>query len=196
MATTRRRVLQLGLGGGMLLAAGTLGLALQPGLTREPPAELAVLDAKTWTVLAAVAETLCPASGPSTDALDVATRVDTQLGRMHPADAAEVVLGLTLLENGLVGLFFGGGFRPFTQSTPVQRAKVLEGWRASSVPDLVKAYKAIRGLVVTAFYSHPAAYVASGYPGPPNFGQGGAPAIQAKQVPSPTPDAETDEVPG
>jgi hypothetical protein len=169
------------------LVAGTLGLALQPGIILAPPDTLEVLDAQTWTVLAAVAETLCPPSGPSADALDVASRVDRQLGRMHPADAAEVVLVLQLIENSLVGLFFGGGLQPFTKISPDQRKIVLARWQASAVPDLAKGFKAVRGLVVTAYYSHPAAYVASGYPGPPDFGQGAAPAIQARQR-GPSPD--------
>ena len=200
MAPSRRRLLQWGLGTGVLLTAGTLGLVLQPGELLDPPDHLDVLDAQTWTVLAAVAETLCPPSGPSADAIDVATRVDQQLGRMHPADAAEVVLVLKLIESSVVGLFFGGGLRPFTKSTPEQRATVLARWQTSSVPDLAKGFKAVRGLVVTAYYSHPAAYIASGYPGPPNFGQGTAPAIQVRQhrpppITAPA-DRPEDEVPG
>jgi hypothetical protein len=174
-------LIRWGVGSGALLVAGTLGLALQPGIILDPPDTLEVLDAQTWTVLAAVAEALCPPSGPSADALDVASRVDRQLGRMHPADAAEVVLVLQLIENSLVGLFFGGGLQPFTKISPDQRKIVLARWQASAVPDLAKGFKAVRGLVVTAYYSHPAAYVASGYAGPPDFGQGAASAIQAMQ---------------
>lgn len=198
MSQTRRRLLQLGLGGGALLSLGALGLALQPGSSEAPPAALEVLDARTWTILAAVADTLAPPSGPSPRALQVAVRVDRQLGRMHPADAAEVIQAVQLLENGLVGLFFGGGVRPFTESTPAQRAAVLEGWRTSSLPLLRTAFRAIRGLVVTAYYSHPEAYVAAGYPGPPDFGQASAPALQSAQVPPPVepPAADTEEVPG
>ena len=181
MATSRRRLLQVGVGGSVLLAAGALGLALQPGSTATPPGDLAVLDPKTWSIVAAVAETMAPPTGPTAAALDIATRVDRQLARMHPADAAEVVQALALLENGLVGMVFGGGFRPFTQSTTGERSAVLAGWRESRVATLRTAYKAIRGLVVTAYYSHPGSYVASGYPGPPDFGQAHAPAIQPRQ---------------
>jgi hypothetical protein len=194
MTTSRRRVLQVGVGGSVLLAVGAVGLALQPGTTTKAPDTLEVLDAKSWTILAAVAETLVPPSGPTADSLGIATRVDQQLARMHPADAAEVVQALGLLENGLVGMFFGGGFRPFTQSTPAQRTAVLDGWRFSRVATLRTAFKAIRGLVITSYYSHPLAYSTSGYPGPPDYGQSTAPAIQAPQVQAATAGAE--EVPG
>ncbi|HCH64370.1 MAG TPA: hypothetical protein DFR83_16310 [Deltaproteobacteria bacterium] len=195
MTTSRRRILQVGIGGSVLLAAGAVGLALQPGATNTPPSDLRVLDAKTWSILNAVAETMAPASGPSATTLDIASRVDRHLDRMHPADAQEVVLALGLLENGLVGLFFGGGFRPFTQSSQAQRTAVLEGWRDSRVATLRTAFKAIRGLVVTSYYSHEETYSLCGYPGPPDFGQQHAPAIQPRQTVSmPSPDAE--EVPG
>ena len=194
MTTSRRRVLQVGIGGSILLAAGAVGLALQPGGTASPPDTLVVLDAKTWTILAAAAETMVPPTGPPADSLDIATRVDQHLARMHPADAAEVVQALGLLENGLVGLFFGGGFRPFTQSTVAERTAVLDGWRFSRVATLRTAFKAIRGLVVTSYYSHPLAYTTAGYPGPPDYGQQDAPAIQAPQTGSVP--ASTEEVPG
>ncbi len=190
MTTTRRRLLQVGIGGSVLLAAGAVGLALQPGATQAPPGELVALDAKTWSIVAAVAETLLPADAPAS--IDVASRVDAQLGRMHPADVAEFKQLLGLLENGLVGLFFGGGFRPFTQSTRAQRAAVLAGWRGSDIMLLRTAFKAVRGLVITSFYSHPAAYSFAGYPGPPAFGQEHAPAIQERQVP-PTPKPDPTE---
>ena len=195
MSTSRRRLLQVGIGGSILLAAGAVGVALQPGSTASPAEPLRVLDAKTWTIVAAVAETMAAPSGPSADTLGIASRVDKQLDRMHPADAAEVVQALQLLENGLVGLIFGGGFRPFTQSSVAQRTAVLEGWRNSSVATLRTAFKAIRGLVVTAYYSHPDTYSLCGYPGPPDFGQQHAPAIQPAQVVA-TPVPETEEVPG
>lgn len=182
MAASRRLFLKAGLAGGALLTVGGVGLGLQPGVLGPVPASLQVLDATTWSVTAAVARRMCLGGGPSPDVLDVASRVDAQLSVMHPSDAAEVVQGLMLLENGLAGLVLGGGRRPFTGSSEAAQTARLRAWQQSPLAVLRKAYKAIRGLVVTAYYSHPGTYTFTGYPGPPDFGQASAPAIQVAQV--------------
>lgn len=197
MAPSRRLFLKAGLAGGALLTVGGVGLALQPGVLGPVPALLQVLDATTWSVTAAVARRMCPATGPAADAIDVASRVDAQLAKMHPGDAAEVVQGLILLENGLAGVILGGGPRAFTASSPAAQDARLRAWQTSSLAVLRKAYKAIRGLVVTAYFSHPETYAFTGYPGPPDFGQSRAPAIQLAQLPEPAAEPPpVEEVPG
>ena len=202
MAASRRLFLKAGLAGGALLTMGGVGLGLQPGVVGPAPASLQVLDATGWSVIAAVARCMCPSDGPSPDTLDVASRVDAQLAVMHPGDAAEVVQGLMLLENGLAGLLLGGGSRPFTSSSAQAQTERLRAWQNSTLAVLRKAYKAIRGLVVTAYFSHPATFTFTGYPGPPDYGQSKAPAIQVAQVrASAAPDSSgstvaDDEVPG
>jgi len=188
MAPSRRLFLKTGLAGGALLAVGGVGLALQSTVLGPVPGFLQVLDAATWSVVAAVARCMCPQDGPSADSLDIATRVDAQLGVMHEADAVEVIQGLYLLENGMAGLILGGGHRTFTASDSAAQAARLRAWQHSSVAVVRKAYKAIRGLVITAYFSHPESYAFTGYPGPPNFGQATAPAIQVAQV-TETPDS-------
>ncbi len=190
MPPSRRRLLQVGFVGTGLLALGTVGLALRRGDASDAPATLQVLDPAAWAVVRAVARVLCPSDGPHPDALDVAGRVDAQLARMHPGDAAEVQQALGLLDNALTGLVFVGTTVPFTDASRDDALALFRAWQNSSVAVLRTAAKAIRGLVLTAYFSHPDSFGYTGYPGPPNFGQAAAPAIQPKQAPAPAPETE------
>lgn len=206
MANTpsRRRLLQVGLAGGALLAVGGASLALWPGTTTTPPGPLKVLDAKSYGVLAVFADTVLPGSNtaPSATELDVASRVDDTLSRLHPADAAELKQVLGLLENALTGIILAGRPVPFTKASGAQRAATLSAWQTSRLPLLRTAYKALRNLCAAAYYSHPGAYASTGYGGPPDFGQASAPALQVPQntvpekVEAPTDAPPSQEVPG
>ncbi|MCB9778757.1 MAG: hypothetical protein H6742_09360 [Alphaproteobacteria bacterium] len=177
--TSRRSVLKVGLLGSAMLAAGGVGLGLWPGAHQTPPGWLQALTPASWSVAGAVARRMCPASRtglPSADTVDVATRMDAVLGRMHPADAAEVHQALLLLENALAGLLLDGRPVPFTRADGPTQDAALAAWRDSRLPLRRKAYKAVRNLVMSSYWSHPDTYAGAGYPGPPDFGQARAPA--------------------
>ncbi|MEL6347893.1 MAG: gluconate 2-dehydrogenase subunit 3 family protein [Myxococcota bacterium] len=185
MSSTRRRLLQLGLLGGGLLAIGGVGIGLRPGADGPVPSDLQTLNAARFCTLRAFAQRINPgenAGFPSADEIGVAQKVDAHLATMHPADVEELRQALTLLENGLTGLLMIGSATPFSRATPSQQDALIERWRASRVVLLQSAYKALRSLCATTYFSDPRTFAAVGYPGPHNYGQSDAPAIQPAQV--------------
>jgi hypothetical protein len=186
-APSRRRLLQLGLVGGALLAVG--GLSLAPSRVDGAPPGLRLLNPREWAVLDAVAARICPGP-PSARELGVAALVDQALVGFHPADVTEIKQALMLLENGLFGLLSAGRPVPFTRASPEQQDATLQAWRESPVLLLRSAYKALRNLCASTWHAQPGAWAAVGYPGPPDFGQAAAPALQPPQPPPapPAPD--------
>jgi hypothetical protein len=192
MTLTRRSVLRVGLGAAGLAAVGGVGLALHTGDLPAPPGALQVLDAHTHAVVAAVAATMLPAGPgrPDPIALGIPALVDQHMATMHPADQAELVQGILLLDNALVGLLMDGRPRTFSASDPDTRRATLEAWRTSDIEVRRVVYKALRGLIVAAYWGHPELYAAAGYPGPPSFTRGPTPAPDAGTADPPALDAE------
>jgi len=177
VTVSRRKILGLGLGASALVAGCGLGLGLWPGRVDAPPAALLALSPRGWTILSSVADTLClgGAGLPSAAQLDIASALDVTMSTLHPGDIADFEKALLLVDNALAGLLFDGRARPFTLSDAPTRVATLERWRTSRLHPRRQVYKAIRGLVMAAYWGHPRLYAASGYPGPPNFGQADAP---------------------
>lgn len=170
---TRRRLLQVGLGGAALLAIGGLGLTLwRPGGNRTPPTTLLALDGNSWLVLAAVASRVAPGieGFPSADEIGVASKVDALLHGTHPATVAEIRRLLGLLENPVGGLLLDGRIGSFTGASPEDQDAILRGWRDSEVGIKRAGYKALAGLCASAYFADPRVYPHLGYPGPPNYG--------------------------
>ena len=169
---SRRAVLGASLSLAILTTLGAGAIALQPGLLVSPRTPLRVLDARTFSVLAAVADTICPGDDtlPSAWALEVPEKVDALLDTLHPASATELGRVLMLLESGLAGLVLDGRSRPFTRCTPDVRARVLERWRTSGWMIRKSAYKALVSAISAAYWSDPRTWAHTGYPGPPRFG--------------------------
>lgn len=183
--TTRRALLQLGIGGTALLALGGVGLSLQRTRLVAPRSPLLVLDAREFSVLVAVAEAISPGAAglPPASALGVAERVDILLSWLHPGDANDVKLALQLVENAVPGLLFGEGrARPFSMCSLAQRAAVFESMRHSFLPLRRTLWKALSGLVTGAYWSRPEAWLHTGYPGAPDFGQGGSTAASRPPI--------------
>jgi hypothetical protein len=183
----RRFFLGAGLGAAVL-ALGGVGLALRPGRRIAPPAGLRVLDDVSFSVLSALADRLCPAVRglPSASALGVPALVDAQLARMHPADATELKQGLLLIENSLAGLIFDGEPTPFTLRSPAGQDLALLALRDSGLAVRRGLYKAVRGLIMAAYWGHPRMYGASGYDGPMDLraAPGGAASAAGAEVSS------------
>ena len=168
MRPSRRAVLAGGTGA-ILLGLGA------PGASRAgPPAPrraLRVLDVRTFSILAAVADRICPGGDglPSAWALEVPEQVDAFLDRIDPASAAEVGQVLLLLESGLLGLALDGRIRPFTSSAPEVQDRILDGWRTSRWTLRSAAWKALASAVSAAYWADPRTWAHLGYPGPPRF---------------------------
>ncbi len=176
----RRRLLKVGLGGALLLAAGGVGMSLwRPGGNRTPPTTLRALDGNSWLVLAAVAARVTPAEGgfPSADEIGVADHIDALLHGMHPATVAEIRQLLGLLENPVGGLLLDGRIGSFTGASPEDQDAILRGWRDSEVGVKRAGYKALAGLCASAYFADPRVYAHIGYPGPPDYGN-----VRAKEA--------------
>ncbi len=171
MEPSRRRLLQVGAGGALVLALGGVGLALQPTVMRAPQGPLQVLTERDYSILAAIAEGILPPHDglPSTDEVDVAGKIDALLATKHPGDAAEFKQGLMLLENGLPGLFLDGRPRPLSTYSIAQRTRILDRWRTSRIPLRRKVFRAVYGLVGASYWGDARTHAFIGYPGPPDW---------------------------
>lgn len=156
----------------LLSVLGAGAVALQPGRLRAPRGPLQVLDDRTFSTLAAVADRVCPGGEglPSAWELGVPEKVDLLLGSLHPGNAGELRQVLVLLESGLAGLVFDGRMRAFTQCSPETQDQVLERWRTSGWMIRKSAYKALVSAISASYWSDPRTWAHLGYPGPPRFG--------------------------
>lgn len=167
----RRRFLQVGLAGGLLLALG--GLALTPGGPSAAAPTLKVLSARELAVLAAIADRVCPGGDglPTATEIGVAEKLDAFLDGMDPWTVADVRKLLGLFESRTGGLVLDGRWRPFSELSPTQQDAVLDGWRRSRLAFKRAAFLALRALVVSQYWADPRVTIHLGYPGPPTFGR-------------------------
>jgi hypothetical protein len=171
MAITRRTILKYGLGGATLLAAGGIGLGLQPTVLRAPSKPLKALDETEYSILAAVADRVCPHQDgqPTATDLDIAGQVDHLLSTLDPGTSTELRSVLRLLENAVPGILFDGRISTFTASSAETQDATLRSWQHSRILLRRSAYKAIRNLCAASYYSDPRTYPFAGYPGPPQL---------------------------
>ena len=169
---SRRTVLKTGLLGAGLLTVGGLGLSLQGTVLRQPSEPLIALSQREYSILAAIADRLCPSSpdAPTASQLGVAEAIDTTVSRMDPATAKEFRQLLALFENAAFGFIFNQTFQPFTACSPATQDRVIEGWRLSAVAVRRSGYRALAGLCLAAYWANPKSWSLVGYPGPPQFG--------------------------
>ena len=166
----RRVFLGVSGAGAIALAIGGVGLGLRATVLRQPRVPLKSLDLRSFSVLAAVADTFCPGTAelPTAWELQVPEGVDAFLASAHPGVAAELIQGLMLVENALPGLIFDGRVRPFSACSPAQQSASLAGMATSRVALRRTLYKALLGLVSATYWGHPDAYIHAGY-APPDF---------------------------
>lgn len=171
MNPSRRTLLKVGAAGGALLVLGGLGLTLQPTVKVTPKRPLEALDPRAFSILAAVAETLCPGGGdlPTASDAEVAEKIDALLHQMSPLATVELSQLLRLVENALAGFLLDLRPRPFTACSAKTRARVLEDWRTSHLATRRAGFKALCGLCNAAYWGTPSTWPHVGYPGPPDF---------------------------
>jgi hypothetical protein len=171
-ALTRRRLLKRGLFGGALLAlGGSAVLASRDGLSLPLPEGLQVLGPREYATLQALARRAFPPrpGWPDADTARVALTADGLLARGDPAIAKEVKDLLGLFDNALAGFLFAGRVTPFSRLSPEAQDAAFEDWRSSRLVLLRTGHHALRTLVYSAYYLHPAAMAASGYVIPEGF---------------------------
>jgi hypothetical protein len=165
----RRTLLKYGTGGAILLAAGSLSLALQPTKMVEPLQELKCLSKQEYSILFSIADTILPENGPfpAASTFQIAHKVDAVLFRSHPGIQTEIKQLLALIENAAVATLFDGHIRPFTHAPAKTQFEILESWRTSRLSIRRTGFKAISGLCNGAYYALPESYSLVGYEGPP-----------------------------
>ncbi|WP_164020886.1 hypothetical protein [Pyxidicoccus trucidator] len=172
-ALTRRSLLKRGLFGGALLAlGGSAVLASRDGLSLPlPPEGLRVLGAREYAALQALARRAFPPrpGWPDADTASVAFTADGLLARGDPAVAKEVKELLGLFDNALAGFLFAGRVTPFSRLSPEAQDAAFEDWRTSRLMLLRTGHHALRTLVYSAYYMHPATAAAAGYLAPEGF---------------------------
>jgi len=178
MSVSRRRVLQVGLGGTVLLALGGVGLALRPTTVRTPSSPLKVLTVAEYSIVLSVAERIVRPDSemPSVLELGVAEEIDAMLLGVPTLDVTQIKQVLALLENAFASLVLSGRLTTFTGSSPEAQSRILDGWRTSSLNTKRQAYRVLHSLCVAAYWGNPRAYAATGYPGPPDFSAVPSPA--------------------
>lgn len=181
---TRRQLLGAGAFGSAILALGAIGLGVQGGADHPVP-QLAAFDPTAFRTLQSLAARTCPGSlpgFPSAADVNLAEHVDAYAATLHETDQKELNQALWLLENGLAGFLTAGRAGPFTTASAAAQDATLHAWRDSSVGVLRRAYKALTAMCIGTYYALPEVQKATGYPGPPDYGQAEAPAIQPVQV--------------
>lgn len=172
MAITRRTLLKIGAATATGVVAAGGFLLLRPTILRTPRTALRVLSEKEFSVLAAVADRICPANPPFPSAwsMQVPEKIDALLATGHPATASEVKQALQLLESAAAGMVMGGRTTTFTGSSAAEQDAILAEWRSSSLQVRRIAYKALNGLVSATYWATPDRDFMGlvGYPGPPH----------------------------
>lgn len=161
---SRRRLLWSLALGAAAVAAG-VGLAVVPPAARAPREPLRALTERSFAVLAAVADRVCPGGPGLPDAweLEVPEKVDAVLARLHPANATDLHRALLLLDNPLAGLLLDGRPATFTRASDETRDRILASWRTSRLQVRRASYQAIVGLVSAAYWSDPRTFAHLGY---------------------------------
>jgi len=161
----RRTFLKRGLAGAAVLALGGGTLALLP--TKEiaaPTRALAVISARNFQVLVAVAKRVVP---DTSDPVAVAHGVDDMLRRTPREVQSDFDKLLGLFENALPGLIFDGRPLPFTRSSPESQDATLRSWRDSRFALRRTGYHALRRICLAVAYGDESSWAAIGYPTPP-----------------------------
>jgi len=172
---SRRSFVRYGLLGGVAILVGggvSAGvLAMRTTALREPRRALSALTQKQYSILAAIADRLCPGADglPGATELEVAEKVDALLARAEPGVVKEFGAALLLVENALVGAALQGRFTTFSASPADVQDRYLDAWRLSDVKLRRTVWRAIAGLCMASYWSDPRTYAWVGYPGPPDF---------------------------
>ena len=161
---TRRRFLQVGIAGAVILVAGR-------ALYRSPrPTSYRVLDEGGAELIAALAPVVLAGALPSKGAVrEVVEAFDQVVAGLSPAVQGELQDLFGLLGFAPARIALAGLWSPWREADENEIAAFLERWRSSRFDLLRAGYQALTQLLQAAWYGNPLAWGAIGYSGPPKL---------------------------
>lgn len=166
---SRRRFLRIGLAGTAALAAGGV-LAWQMSGYDAPEAtvrRLRALSPKEYLIVSAVAARILRADAPDVPSaadVEVALFIDGMVARLDPANRADLLSLLHLLEHALP--LRSGYTSRFTHLDGARQDAVLTAMMTSSVGLVRGAFEALKSLCVMGYFRDARTWGAIGYDGP------------------------------
>ena len=164
---TRRAFLGGSLSGAALLRMAALLPVSCTGYTPQATGALSVLDAKTASIVEAVADAMVDdGTGrlPLPSKAGIAKRVDTMLAGLHPESVSQSLLLFNVFEHGT--LPFGLYFQRFTKLRREDQVAYLAGWANSRLGFRRMAAQALKMFVYVNYYAIPETWPHLGYDGP------------------------------
>jgi len=158
---TRRRLLQTGLSGALLLAFGSV---LPTGCARYSPTEreLRFLTRKEYAVVTAAAVRILGL--PDEDRENIGGFIDGLLADLPPTSQTQARLMLRVVEHGTH--LFDLKARRFTRLTPADQDAYLRGWMESTLGARRIIFRALKTLAALGYYAQTTSFAAIGYDGP------------------------------
>ena len=163
---TRRRLLQLGLGAGVLALAGAGGLSLLRGAAPRVP-DLRCLSDQEFRTLCAMARTHVPSGGPfeaGADQVGLARAFDRYLADEPAEHVRDVRRALWLVEYGPV--LFDRRLQTFSHLPPDAQLAHWQAWGQSGVLLRRQVWWGFARFFGLLFYDQPSVWPHIGYPGP------------------------------
>ncbi|MBV8584473.1 MAG: hypothetical protein JO241_10785 [Candidatus Eremiobacteraeota bacterium] len=170
----RRRLLETGAGGVVLLALG--GCAPAGGATGtfdDPGYSYRALTPGDRNTIAAVAAVVLAGSLPAESAaraaasIEVVRGVDVAISGLPPSVQEEIGQLFGLLRFPPTRALAAGIWRPWESAGTDSVSNFLTGWRFSSVALFRSGYQALHQLVMASWYGNGASWAGIAYPGPP-----------------------------
>jgi hypothetical protein len=158
---TRRRLLQTGLGGALLLAFGAV---LPAGCTRYSPTarSLKFLTRKEFAVVTQAAVRILGL--PDETGGDIGVFIDDLLYDLPPTSQRQARLMLRVVEHGTH--LFDLKPKRFTRLAPAEKDAYLRGWMESSLGARRLVFRALKTLAALGYYATAASWEGIGYDGP------------------------------
>ena len=158
---TRRRLLQTGLGGALLLAVGAV---LPSGCARYSPIEqpLRFLTRKEYAVVTQAAVRILGLPDEARD--DIGGFIDGLLADLPATSQGQARLMLRVVEHGTH--LFDLKARRFTRLSPTEQDAYLRGWMESTLGARRVIFRALKTMAALGYYAQTTSFAAVGYDGP------------------------------
>ena len=158
---TRRRLLQTGLGGALLLAVGAI---LPSGCARYSPAErpLRFLTRKEYAVVTQAAVRILGLPDEARE--NIGGFIDGLLAELPSTTQQQARLMVRVVEHGTH--LFDLKPRRFTRLTPVEQDAYLRGWMESTLGARRVIFRALKTLAALGYYAQTSSFAEVGYDGP------------------------------
>lgn len=158
---TRRRLLQTGFGGALVLAFGAV---LPTGCARYSPIEreLRFLTRKEYAVVTQAAVRILGLPDDARDSLG--GFIDGLLAELPPTSQGQARLMLRVVEHGTH--LFDLKPRRFTRLSPDEQDAYLRGWMESTLGARRVIFRALKTLAALGYYAQDESFASIGYDGP------------------------------